>query len=352
MSGQTMRAAKLFGAGDIRVVTCDIPDISDDEILLRTAAAAICGSDLRMIGNGYKGVDPDHPLTLGHEFAGVIESVGASVQGYSTGMRVSVAPNMGCGVCDHCVRGDTHLCASYRAFGINMDGAFAEYIRIPVDAIRQGNIAILDDSLSADVAACVEPMSCVVNGQQLTGIHRNDVVLVIGAGPIGVMHAKLAMASGAARVLVYDLSAQRMEQCAALVANCTAVTGNGLKESVMALTRGQGVDVCIIACPSPEMQALSLELMRMNGRILYFGGLPADKDMVSIPTNLIHYRQLSIHGSTRANVSQYRESLEMASSGLLDLSAIITGRFRIEQFRDAVQHMRSAAGLKAVIIFE
>ena len=107
-----MLAAKLFGANDIRIVTCDRPEISENEMLLKTAAAAICGTDLRMIGNGYKGVDAEHPLTLGHEISGTIERVGRLVAGYRPGMKVAVAPNVGCGICDACVQGDTHLCSA------------------------------------------------------------------------------------------------------------------------------------------------------------------------------------------------------------------------------------------------
>jgi L-iditol 2-dehydrogenase len=107
-----MWAAKLFGPLDIRLVECPIPAIGEDELLLKISAAAICGSDLRMIANGYEGVDEAHPLTLGHEVGGVIEKVGRNVEGYREGMRVSVAPNFGCGVCNECVRGDTHLCAN------------------------------------------------------------------------------------------------------------------------------------------------------------------------------------------------------------------------------------------------
>lgn len=347
----TMKAAALFGANDIRIIDCPVPEISDYEILLKTGAAAVCGSDLRMIGNGYKGVDENHPLVLGHEFAGTVVKVGSKVRGYSVGNRLSVAPNFGCGTCEHCSRGDTHLCSEYQAFGINMNGAFAQYVRIPREVIRQGNLIPISDEVSLDTAAIIEPLSCVLNGQSLTGIRLNDTVLLVGAGPIGVMHAMLARALGAAKVIVSDLSESRMDRCTELVSNCVKATGD-LKEFVYKETQGKGADVCIIACPSPDMQAKSLELMAMNGRILYFGGLPAGKDMVQIPTNLIHYRQLSIHGSTRGNVSQYRDSVRLLDSGTLPLEKLVSGRFALEDFMQAVAHSRSAEGMKSVITFE
>lgn len=347
-----MLAAKLYGPNDVRVVECPIPAIHPDEILLKTGAAAICGTDLRMAANGYKGVDQEHPLTLGHEISGTIQEVGGAVRGYLPGMRVAIAPNIGCGICDACTAGETHLCADYKAFGINMDGGFAEYIRIPREAIAQGNIMVLEDAVALDVAAVFEPMACVMNGQQRTGIRLNDTVLVIGAGPIGIMHALLAKATGAANILVRDLSPARMEQCVQILPGAAAIYGDDLQASIRKMTNGRGVDVCITACPSPTAQAESLHLMAMNGRILFFGGLPAGKDEVPIHSNLIHYKQLAIHGSTRASVSQYRAVAKMAACGNLDLGRLISRKFNLCDFQAALDYAASATGLKTIISFE
>lgn len=346
-----MLAAKLFGANDFRVVECEVPAIKDDEILLKTKAAAICGTDLRMIANGYAGIDAEHPRTLGHEISGIIEEVGKNVEGYKKGMHVCVAPNMGCGICDMCVSGNTHLCESYRAFGINIDGGFAEYVRIPAAAIKQGNIMILNETVSFADAAILEPMSCVRNGQSRVDIKINDTVLVVGAGPIGIMHALLAKACGAAKVFMSDLSEQRLKQCTDIEPSLIPIYGAEIKGQIMKETNNRGVDVCITACPSPAAQANSLELMAMNGRILFFGGLPAGRDQVTMPTNLIHYKQLKICGSTRGNVEQYREVAKMVEAGTLDLSKIVTNTFSLQEMPQAIEFARSAKGLKSAIVF-
>ena len=346
-----MKAAKLFGANDIRLVDCDIPQIGDGEILLKTKAAAICGTDLRMIGNGYRGVDENHPLILGHEIAGIIESVGKNVKGYEKGMKAALAPNIGCGICDWCVSGDTHLCPQYTAFGINMDGGFAEYVRIPQNAITQGNLMVLDDSMPLDAAALIEPASCVLNGQLLTGIRLNDKVLVIGAGPIGIMHGLLAKALGASKIFIRDLSAQRMMQGVEIISGAQAVEDDDLEEAAKRLTGGRGFDVTITACPSPSAQIDALKITGMNGRILFFGGLPAGKDEVTLSTNLIHYKQLSIHRSTRGNVSQYRMVAKMAAAGTLNLKKLISKRYAITEFADAAAYAKKAEGLKTIIVF-
>ena len=346
-----MKAAKLFGPNDIRVLDCAIPEITDNEILLKTKAAAICGTDLRMIGNGYKGVDAEHPLTLGHEIAGIIEEVGKNVKGYGKGMRVAIAPNIGCGICDWCTSGDTHLCPDYTAFGINMDGGFAEYVRIPGNAITQGNIMILDESMSLEAAALIEPASCVLNGQLRTGIRLNDKVLIIGAGPIGIIHGLLAKTFGAAKVYIRDLSPQRMKQSVDLIPGAEAIEEDDLEAAAKRLTGGRGFDVTITACPAPSAQVDALKITGMNGRILYFGGLPAGKDMVTLATNHIHYKQLSIHGSTRGNVSQYRAVAKMVMAGNLDLGKLVSRDYPVDQFPQAVEYAKKAEGLKTVITF-
>jgi L-iditol 2-dehydrogenase len=346
-----MQAARLYGPGDVRVCECQTPEIGDDEILLKTSAAAICGTDLRMIANGYRGVDGDHPLTLGHEISGRIAKAGKNVRGYSEGMAVALAPNIGCGVCGRCVSGDTHLCEKYTAFGINMDGGFAEYVRIPFNAVIQGNIMALDGRISLDTAALFEPMSCVFNGQEQARVRLNDQVLIIGAGPIGIMHALLAKAKGAERIFIRDISVERMKQCVELVKGTTAVESDNLEEAITELTGGRLVDVCITACPSSSAQADALKVTGMNGRILFFGGLPAGKDDVVLNTNLIHYRQLSIHGSTRANVRQYREVAKMVMTGNLDLGKLVSKTYPLSAFSDAVSYAKKAEGLKTVISF-
>ena len=346
-----MKAARLYGPNDMRVADCEIPEIGDDEILLKTKVAAICGTDLRMISNGYKGVDADHPLTLGHEIAGLIERVGKNVKGYGPGMRAALAPNIGCGFCDWCSSGDTHLCPDYQAFGINMDGGFAEFVRIPSNAIMQGNITILDDSMPFDAAALIEPASCVLNGQMRTGIHLNDKVLIIGAGPIGIMHGLMARAFGAAKVYIRDLSLERMKQSVSLIPGAEVIMEDDLEEAAKRLTGGRGFDVTITACPAPAAQVDALKVAGMNGRILYFGGLPAGKDEVTLATNHIHYKQLSIHGSTRGNVSQYRAVAKMVMAGNLDLAKLVSRRYPLAEFNEAVEYAKKAEGLKTVIMF-
>jgi L-iditol 2-dehydrogenase len=131
-----MRAARLYGKEDLRVEDIPVPRIGAGEVLLRVKAAAVCGTDIRMFRNGARGATPESPLVLGHEVSGVVEEAGEGVSGYSKGMPVAVAPNMGCGVCDQCVSGNTQMCPTFKAFGINLPGGFAPYMKIPATLPR------------------------------------------------------------------------------------------------------------------------------------------------------------------------------------------------------------------------
>lgn len=347
-----MKVVQLFGKETIRVTDIEKPTYGKDELLLKIKAASICGTDVRMYKNGYQNVDADHPLTLGHEIAGIIEGVGSHVEQYRVGMRVAIAPNIGCGTCDQCVSGRTHLCEQYEAFGINLPGGFAEYMVIPAKAIRQGNVTLLAEDISLTEAALVEPFSCVLNGQEIAGVYPGDTVLIIGSGPIGIMHAMLAFCQGAYKVIMNDLHQERLEAAQKIVPDLITLSSDSLFENLMEETNSKGVDLCIVAAPAPQAQEASFEYMAMNGRLLFFGGLPKGKEVVSLNTNTLHYKQLRVFGCTRASLETYRTSLKLVGSGRVPLGDLITGTFLIDEFEQALSKAERAVGLKNVILFD
>lgn len=346
-----MKALKLYGLKDIRLVETPIPSIKDTEILLKVEAAAICGTDIRMWNNGYKGVDENNPLTLGHELAGTIAKVGKDVLFYKSGMQVALAPNIGCGICDRCVSGNPHLCDNYRAFGINMDGGFAEYTVVPEAAIRQGNLMVLPQGITFEEAALNEPLSCAYNGFLKCDVHPGEIALVVGAGPIGLFHSMLLKMAGASKVILTDIVPSRLEEAQKIVGNLITYCGDDLNGFIVKETNGRGLDVAIVACPVPSMQSAMLPLMNYGGRINCFGGIPADKQPVSINTNLIHYKELILTGSTRSSTAMFRKTLEFISSGLLPIKNMITGEYPITDALAAFENAKAAKGIKHVIRF-
>ncbi len=347
----TMRAARLYGKEDLRVEEMPKPEAGPGEVLLRVKAAALCGTDIRMYRNGARGATPSNPLVLGHEVSGVVEAVGPGVTGYTPGTAVAVAPNMGCGVCDQCVSGNTQMCPTYRAFGINLPGGFAPFMNVPREAVSQGNLAVIPEGADFVSAALVEPLSCVYNAFQRIAIVPGDTVLVIGAGPIGLMHAKVALMAGAAKVFMNDLSTERLALCQRKEPAIVTLSSDGLKERLADLTHGQGVSVCITAAPSGEAQILALEVVGVNGRVMFFGGLPEGKSKVALDTNIIHYKQVTITGTSRQNLAQYRQTLALIASGRLVVKDLVTMSTPLEQLRASIENVIQGKGLKNVVEF-
>ena len=345
-----MLAARMYGINDIRLEEIPTPKPNTGEILIKVKSAAVCGTDVRMIKNGAKGIDQDHPCILGHEVAGIIEELGDGVKGYEIGQKVAVAPNMGCGICDTCVKGNGHLCAEYKALGINLNGGFAEYCLIPEAAVRGGNVCILDDSVSFDEGAVNEPLSCVCNGFEKAQIHPGDNVLVIGAGPIGIMHCALALMAGAV-VYLNDVSKARLVEAKKIYSKINIIYGD-LEQEFMTATKGYGADAIITACPVPEVQTVAVRLAALEGRVIFFGGIPTTKEPVGIDTNLVHYKQLVLSGTTRASLTQYRKTLRYISSGVLDVKPLITKHFPLSEINTAINLAANAKGLKNIITFE
>ena len=345
-----MLALRLYGKGDLRLVEMDMPEIAEDEILLKTDAAAICGTDIRMWKNGCKGVDEIHPLTLGHEFAGTIAEVGSKVPFYKKGMRITMQPNIGCGICDRCVAGNFHLCKDYRAFGINMDGAFAEYVKIPAEAIYRGNLQVIPDALSSEEAALAEPLSCVFNGFSKCFVKPGERAMVVGAGTIGVFHAMLLHLVGAV-VLMNDIQKKRLDYCKNTLPYIDIYSGDDLAGYVNEWTQGLGLDIAVVACPVPEIQAQMPDLMNCGGRVNFFGGIPAHREPVSIDTNQIHYKELYLTGSTRSSIAQFRKVVGFMENDLINVKKLITHRYHIDDWKKAFENAGNAIGLKHIFLF-
>jgi L-iditol 2-dehydrogenase len=210
----------------------------------------------------------------------------------------------------------------------------------------------LPPGLKAEDVALNEPLSCAYNGALACGIVPGDYVLIVGAGTIGLFHAKLAKIFGAAKIIMNDLSAERLKLCKDIESSIITYHGDDIDGFIKEQTNGRGVDVCITACPSPEVQKKSLELMAEGGRINFFGGLPKAKENVTINTNIIHYKQLIVTGTTRASIGHFRKTLQLIADGLIDLTGIVTARYSLKDIGKAFENAEKAIGLKSVIEFQ
>jgi L-iditol 2-dehydrogenase len=345
---KSMKAARLYGIEDIRVESIQIPEIAEDEVLIRVKASFICGTDVRFFKNGKPG-SSDEPLVAGHEIAGIIEKIGSEVSEYQVGQRVGVAPNYGCGVCDICISGNTQMCKQSEALGVSVDGGFAEFMRVPAAAVRQGNITPIGDSISFEEAALAEPLSCVYNAYEKIGIYPGDHVLVIGAGPIGLMHARVAQMAGAAAVYINDISKERLALAKQLNPDVITIGGENLQAELSRLTSGRLADVVITAASVSVIQEMAFALAGMNGRIMFFGGLPKGRSVVQLDTNEIHYKQLTVAGTTRQSLRQYRDCLRLIECGRLKVSDLITAEANLDDIGKVIADVAAGIGLKSVI---
>lgn len=348
-----MKAAYRYENLDLRVKEIPVYQPGPGELLMKVKLTAVCGTDLRIYRFGHFKIPHGQRRVLGHEVAGEIAGIGDGVSNYHIGERIAVAPNIGCGACDMCARGLNHMCSDYEAFGISLDGGFQEYMLIPACAVSRGNVLRIPQGMSWRSAVLSEPLSCCYNSRQSLGTHPGDVVLVIGAGPIGAMHAMLSLLSGATRVLLADVSAARLKAVSQICeVTPLCATGTELKKRVLEETQGRGADVVITACSVPDVQALALELAAPLGRVCFFGGLPADRDGVTLHTNLIHYGALTVTATTGSSLAQHRDVLRLLASGRLCVDPLLTDVYGLDEISRAFEGAASAAGMKSAISFE
>ena len=190
------------------------------------------------------------------------------------------------------------------------------------------------------------------NAFQRCAIGPGDTVLVMGSGPIGLMHARLAAMGGAAKVFMNDINAERLAWCAGLEKAIIPIESPVLAERLRDETRGRGVDVVITANPAPESQVAALELAALNGRVMFFGGLPEGKNKVALDTNLVHYKQITITGTTRQSLAQYRQTLALVGGAASCRSrGSSRARGRSTETRAAFDEVMKGRGLKQVVAF-
>lgn len=343
-----MRAVVLNGPNDFFPADIEKPVIADDEILLEMKRAAICGTDIRIL-EGKKTKDVRYPSVIGHEMCGVIAEVGSQVKGFSVGEKISVANVIPCGNCHSCLTGRENACMNRTALGYQYDGGFAEFIRIPASCIAAGNLVKLPESVSFTAGALIEPLSCCIRGLKNAGTGFNDTVLVVGAGPIGLMHVQLANIAGASKVIVSEPNAYRREK--ALEVGATMVvdpTQEDLAAIIKKETNGIGVDVIMVAIGVPALVNSTLKLCRKGGTVCLFAGF-AGTGECTIEVNTIHYNEINVCGSTAYKRSDYLAAAEMVKTGKIDLDKIATHVFKLDDFQEAYEVCKSGVGLKIMI---
>jgi len=343
-----MKAVVLAAPGSFALQTIGKPLCPKEGILLRVACCGLCGSDLRTLFSGHKNVAL--PAVIGHEVAGVVAEIGKNYRGeYRVGDRLAVAPNVYCGRCGFCRMGRYEFCENIRELAQQWPGGFAEYMAIPPEALGLGVIQKIPEGLPPEYACVAEPPSSCINAQEKLGVGLGDTVLIIGSGPIGSIHICVAKAHGAKRVFIADVNQSRLDMVKAFEPDATInATETDLVAEVRRLTDGAGADVVITANPVADTQVQALSAARKGGRIAFFGGLPHDRSVVPLDTNLIHYKGLTVIGTTGFAPRHHIQSLDLMQAGRIPGEKLVTHILPLEAFAEGVRLAREGRAMKVV----
>ncbi|MEV4573417.1 zinc-dependent dehydrogenase [Nonomuraea jabiensis] len=332
-----MKVARFHAPGDIRIEDAPEPVAGPGELKIRVRNCSTCGTDAKILKFGHHHIRP--PRVMGHEIAGEV---------VDTGERVQVIAAIPCGTCPECLRGRLTVCPNQESMGYHYDGGFAEYMVIPAKVLAVNGVNAIPPGVGFAEASVAEPLACVLNGQSLARVGAGDDVVVMGAGPIGCLHVRLARARGAARVFLVDVNPQRLAMAAELVRPDAAIDADPV-EQVLKLTGGRGADVVITAAASGAAQEQAVRMAARQGRISFFGGLPKDDPLVTIDSNLVHYRELTIVGANGSSPAHNAEALRLVASGDVVVSDLITHRLPLPQVLDGIDLVSRGAAIKVTI---
>jgi L-iditol 2-dehydrogenase len=350
-----MKVARFYAPGDIRIEEIPEPTPGPAEVKIRVRNCSTCGTDVKIFRSGHQNIDP--PRVMGHEIAGEIVEIGSDVgppsdgTPWKVGDHVQVIAAIPDGTCPDCLRGWQTICPNQTSIGYQYDGGFAEYLIVPEAVLRVDGLNRIPDGVGFDEASVAEPFACAINAQELARVGPGDDVVVLGAGPIGCIHVRLARANGAARVFLVELSRQRLDMSAAVVSPDAAICGSEVDAvaTVLELTGGRGVDVAITAAASGKAQEDALRMVARRGRISFFGGLPKDHPTITLDSNLVHYRELTIVGANGSSPSHNEQALGLIASGKVPVKDLITHRLPLDGVLDAIGIVSRGEGIKVTI---
>jgi L-iditol 2-dehydrogenase len=330
-----MMAAVLYGKEDLRLERVEIPHASAGELVVRVGAALTCGTDLKVYRRGYHAMMLKPPIPFGHELAGVVSEIGQGVTGFREGDRVVALNSAPCDACFFCKHGQQNLCENL----LFNNGAYAEFIRIPARIVEK-NTLLIPDGVSFEHAALTEPLACVVRGLEESGAQAGDTMVVIGAGPIGLMFMHVAELAG---VRVIAVVKREDQIAAAKLFGATCVVQTEAVADVVAATRaltpeGRGADVVIEAVATPATWEWAVDMARKGGVVNFFGGPPSGTK-VRLDTNRLHYGDITLKASFHHTPATCRTAFGLVTSGRFKCAEYITGRVGLEKVPEVFARM-------------
>ena len=337
-----MRVAMYYNNKDVRIEEMPTPRIGPDELLVKVWASGVCGSDVL---EWYR--LPKAPLVLGHEIAGEIAEVGSDIRGWKKGDRVFVSHHVPCNMCRYCLAGHHSVCDTLSA--TNFDpGGFAEYLRVPAINVRNG-VYRLPDSMSYDEGVFIEPLACVVRGQEHTGWMPGRRVLVIGSGIAGLLHIQLAQAAGAARVIAVDINASRLDAAKKLGADVALTPGDDFIDRLKECNDGRLAELVIVSTGAVSAVGQAFSAVDRGGTILFFA--PSDPGAsIEMPFNELWRKEVTMTTSYAGSPRDITVAMELMSSGKLNVIDMITHRLPLDKTGEGFSLVAEAGDSMKVVI--
>jgi len=322
----------LYGVKNLKIESIDVPEVGVGEVLVKVRSATTCGTDLKIYQRGYVSGVIELPTVFGHEWAGDVVDVGEGISWPQKGMRIRAGNSAPCFRCRMCQKGLYNLCEDM----MWLWGAYAEYIKVPARMVTV-NMQEIPSHLTYEEAAITEPLACVLHGIEKARITLGDIVAIIGAGPIGLLHLQLAKKMGARKVVISDLIDKRLQVAKELGADKTinAKSKDPVK-GVAEFTGGYGADVVIEAIGLPATWEQALKMVRKGGTVLEFGGCPPETE-IKVSTELLHYGQVTIFGAFHATPLHFKRALSLISSRAINVKSLITRKMKLEEIKDAFE---------------
>jgi len=343
-----MKAAVLVELDKMVVKEVPTPEVDDNSVLVKVKACAVCGSDIRIFHSGNSRVSL--PQIIGHEISGQIVKVGKNVTKFKDGDRIAIGADVPCGECVFCEAGIGNNCQINYAMGYQFPGGFAEYVLLNKTVVNYGPVHKIPEHVSYDEAALAEPLGCVLNALELSNVKLGDTVVIIGAGPIGCMIIGVARKMGATKIIVVQRSRPRLELAKKFGADVYICSSeeDGVRR-VLEETKGLGADVVITANPSPQAQVDALKMAKNRARVNLFGGLPKDKSLVTLDTNIIHYKELFVHGAHGAMPIHHQKAVELIASGAINAKDYISHKFTLDNINEAFAAAEGHTGMRVIV---
>lgn len=335
--------------GKFELTEKDMPKPKAGGAVIKVKATSICGTDFRAYKHGSSKIESG--TTMGHEVAGDIVEIDG-VEGFKVGDRVTVTPALGCGECYMCKKGHTNMCENLKTLGFQYDGSFAEYMEIPPEYFERDQVNHIPDNVTYQQATLAEPVACALNAQEYLDIEDGDYVAIFGSGFIGTMHAELALASGADKVIMIEPNKDRLDIAKKYVPEIYTITGDeDVEKRVNEITDGRGVDVAIVACSVGPAQENAQKIIGKCGRISLFGGLPGESKGF-VDSNVIHYKEVGVFGSHASTGAQNRKVLDWLKDGKIETSKYISNTYPLSGILEALNDIDTKGIMKAVIVAE